>query len=84
MEGLWIKSCGKGLDFVRLEGVAADWNALAQRDVLEIFHVRATSSRRAIISGLVSVVSTHVVLVKHFKQAFHEAEIRTAFGGARF
>src|SRR5262249_4752934 len=58
MERLWIKAAGESLDVIGLEGVPAHGHALADRDVLEIFHGAAPGSRRRIISGLVSAVIT--------------------------
>src|SRR5690349_21805546 len=58
MKRLWVKSRGESLDFVRLEGVAADRHALANHDVFEIFHWRAPALRRSTINGHVRVVST--------------------------
>src|SRR5262249_60328518 len=58
VEGLRVETRREGFDLVAREGVAADRSALADGDVLEIFHGRPPASRRRIINGLVSVVST--------------------------
>src|SRR5450759_3305717 len=56
MERLRIETGGERLDVVGGEGVAADLENVADADVLEIFHGRASGSRRPNIAVVTMVV----------------------------
>src|ERR1035441_1988966 len=56
MERLRIEAGGERLDVVGGEGVAADLENVADADILEIFHGRASGSRRPNIAVVTMVV----------------------------
>ena len=84
MEQLRIEARGEGLDFVGGEGVAADLVDVADADVLEIFHGRASGWRRPNIAVVTMVVSAVSGFVEHLVAEFRQTHLRPALGGRAF
>ena len=80
VERLRIEAARERLDVVGGEGVAAELDAVADRDVVEELH--AGPRRAASISDVVSVITARRAL-NSSNSKLHEAHVGPALGGAR-